>query len=350
MKIALLTIWHEYNYGAELQAYATIKILKELGLDVEMINIRLSDQKPFSVKRTAVNAILSLSPCHRKFNSFWRNNIPTTRRYRSLQEIKKNPPLADIYMVGSDQVWNPDITKKYAMLYFLDFGLSNTKRISFASSFGVLNWTHHQLTGKIKKCLQQFDTCTCRESSGVEILKQHFSIDAKRVIDPTLLSNNYEELTGPIKEHKTLVYYPLSHDAELESFAQVLGKELSLIPLNINKKTFLFRNLVWNRPRVEQWVKNIAEAQFVITRSFHGLTFSLLYKRQFAILAVRNDRTVRILNLLEELGLQDRFFSSIDEMKRIRPWEQTIDYDVIDGKLQALRDASIVSLNDMLSK
>jgi hypothetical protein len=349
MKVALLTIWHEYNYGAELQAYATVKILKHLGHDVEMIDIRLSDQIIGSTKKKIVNKIQQLSPYHRKFDSFWRRYIPTTRRFRSLQDIMDNPPVADCYMVGSDQVWNPDITRKFSLLYFLNFGKSETKRISYASSFGVSKWSHNELTAEIKRLLINFVACTCREASGVKILKQNFDIEANRVLDPTLLFDNYEELTGLIHERKTLAYYPLSSDSELEAFAKQLGNELKLTPVDINKKKKLFKNIVWNRPSIEQWVTNIAESQFVITRSFHGLAFSLIYSRQFAIIAVRNDRAIRVLNLLEELGLEDRFFSSVEELNIKRPWEKIIDYEIVGNKLHTLRSASIESLNKMLA-
>lgn len=348
MKIALLTIWHEYNYGAELQAYATVKILEKLGHHVEMIDIRLSDQNKKSFKKRIVNGIQEISPYHQKFNSFWRKYIPTTKRYHTIHDIISNPPEGDCYIVGSDQVWNPDITKRFSLLFFLNFGNDSVKRISYASSFGVSKWIHHELTNEIKKLLLRFNRCSCRENSGIEILEKNFGLKAHHVLDPTLLLGNYEELTGKIKEKKTLAYYPLANDKELENIAKHLGYELNLKPIDINRKQYLYKHIVWNRPGIEQWVRSIAESQFVITRSFHGLAFSLIYKRQFAIVAVRNDRNIRILNLLEDLGLENRFFSSIEELKQKRPWEDVIDYDIVEKKLFVLRNNSVIFLKEAL--
>ena len=166
MKIALLTIWHEKNYGAELQAYATIKFLKSLSHDVKMIDVRLSDKDSKSIKFHIINVIESIGPCNRKFKKFWNHHIPTTQRYKSLIQLQNNPPIADLYIVGSDQVWNPDITKTFQEIYFLNFGGPHIKRISYASSFGQtdINYENPKIVHKLLSC---FNNISCREYSGV---------------------------------------------------------------------------------------------------------------------------------------------------------------------------------------
>ena len=137
MKVALLTIWHEKNFGAELQAYATIKILQQLGHDPKMIDIRLSDISQTNIKGKIGNFISNFGPSQRKFEQFWKKYTPVTQRYRNLKELQNNPPAADVYMVGSDQVWNPDIVKGFTNVFFLNFGSDIIKRVYYASSFGV---------------------------------------------------------------------------------------------------------------------------------------------------------------------------------------------------------------------
>lgn len=127
MKIALLTIWHECNYGAELQAYATVKILQNLGHKVEMIDIRLSDCRKGNINQKIFNIVCGITPGYRKFINFWKKYIPVTRRYNSIDKLQKRPPVADVYLVGSDQVWNPELTKEFSLLYFLNFGDNNIK-------------------------------------------------------------------------------------------------------------------------------------------------------------------------------------------------------------------------------
>lgn len=341
MKIALLTIWREKNYGAELQAYATIKVLQQLGHDVEMIDIRLSDCSHLNWKGHIGRFISQLGPSHKKFCSFWEKHIPTTRRYKSIKELQVNPPKADIYIVGSDQVWNPEITKEFATLYFLNFGDKKVKRISYASSFGTDKWNFPNLKEEVKNLLNRFNHVTCREDSGVRILEEEFGVIADHVIDPTLLLENYSDLIGQATERNILVYYPLTTDSELEAYSLNLAKELNLKAVNNKFSTTVLGFAEWKRVSIAEWVKNIAEAKFVVTRSFHGMVFSILHKRQFAVLAGKHGRSTRLTSLLRILGIEDRFFNSIEEMNDAKPWEKEIDYTNVYPKLMEIRKQSI---------
>ena len=347
MKVALLTIWHEKNYGAELQAYATIKAIMLLGHTPEMINIHIANKGKPSLMGKVANFIEKLLPANMKFEKFWQRYIPVTKKYNSIDELYKIPPIADIYLVGSDQVWNPDITKDFWKMFFLDFGKPK-KKISYASSFGVKQWNYPYYVEEIKKKLETFSVITCREDSGVKILHDTFGVESKSVLDPTLLFTSYEEFVLQPTCQGTLVYYPLSDDYELEKYCIELAKRLGLKPVNTNKKNMILDKIQWNRPSIELWVQNIANANFVVTRSFHGLAFCLIYQKQFAILKSRNDRGTRLDNLLTKLGIEDRAFSNIKEMDIIKPWEKSIDYSILMPKLNILREESWSIFKDML--
>lgn len=349
MRIALLTIWHEKNYGAELQAYATIKALRQLGHEVKMIDIRLSDISKPNLNGKIGNYLTQFGPSHKKFTKFWNRYFPTTRRYKTLKELQMNPPSADVIMVGSDQVWNPDIVREFTSLYFLDFGNQHVKRVSYASSFGGSVWNSPQYFLQVKQLLSNFKFVTCREQSGVELLKNTFGIQAYNVVDPTLLFDDYSELVKNKTEKNTLVYYPLDVDPELCDKVPVLANKLGLTPVNTNQKSFLIGSVVWDRTSIEEWVENITTAKFVITRSFHGLAFSLLSGRQFAVCAYNNNRSTRLTSLLEKLGLLDRFYISLDQMIEDAPWERPIDYSIVGEKLKSLRDSSWAFLKQSLS-
>lgn len=349
MRIALLTIWHDGNYGAELQAYATIKMLKELGHDVEMIDIRLSDKNSPSIKGKIGSFISSFGPAARKFNKFWKNYFPTTRRYKSLKELQQDPPNADVYLVGSDQVWNPYITKQFTSLYFLDFGCDNVRRVSYASSFGNDHWMHPEITKDIKGLLDKFNSVSCREQSGINILSKEFSIQARNVLDPTLLFTNYKELTGELNDKQTLVYYPLSSFPLLSSYAESLANRLHLQAQNANWSKNVYGKIVWDRNSIEEWLKVIGEAAFVITPSFHGVAMSLIHKRQFAVIVTNKERATRINNILNHLGLEDRIYDSLEMLDKNKPWAKVIDYKSIDEKLKSLRLDSISYLKKALS-
>lgn len=340
MNIALLTIWHEGNYGAELQAYATIKILKQLGHDVRMIDIRLSDIPGMSLRGRIGCFLSSFGPSSRKFNKFWSEKFPLTRRYRSVAELKQNPPEADVYMVGSDQVWNTEITRSFSEIYFLNFGLDTIKRVSYASSFGKESWGNYP-TDTVKPLLERFQAISCRENSGVRILKETFGVESMNVLDPTLLFDNYAELTGKIEEVPTLAYYPLDNSPELESYSESLAKRLGLKTVNANWKTYIYGSAVWDRNSIGGWIRDIAQSKFIITPSFHGLSMCLIYQRQFAVIVENKARATRMISLLERLNLQDRVFNSFEEMEKSQPWAMPIDYNTVNEKLSKLRDKSL---------
>ena len=346
MKVALLTIWHEKNYGAELQAYATIKTLTELGHEVKMIDIHLADMRYVSLKGRIAQFLSVFTPGEWKFRNFWRKTIPTTRRYHSLEELKKNPPHADLYLVGSDQVWNPEITKSLASAFFLDFGDNVIKRASYASSFGIESWSEKAtMTKEVNSYLQRFDAVSCREKSGCEILRNSFNIKATHVIDPTLLRTDFSEFVTTKTHKDTLVYYPLENDPELRNYAQKLSQRLGYDCIDAANRKY-FGKLEWNRNSPKQWIEAIANSRLVITRSFHGVAFSLLYKRQF-IVVNNTSRITRITNLLESLGLSDRCFHSFEEVDAARPWDYPIDYNQITPLLENLREESMEFLKKL---
>lgn len=349
MKIALLTIWHEKNYGAELQAYATIKLLQKFGHQVEMINIRLSDMRKGNMNGKIYNLICKFTPGHKKFNEFWNTHIPMTRRYKTITELQKDPPVADIFMVGSDQVWNPELTKDFSLLYFLNFGSDNSKRVSFASSFGTTSWNYPEIQHEVTQLLKRFNYITCREESGVSLLRDFFGVKSTNIVDPTLILGDYKNLIPNTIEKNTLLYYPLGTDIELEIFANKLSEELQLIPINNNKKELFLGRLEWNRTGIEEWLQNIAESKFVVTRSFHGLVFSLLFHRNFAIVATKNGRNSRIIDLLSLIGLTDRFYDTFDSLYSSKPWKKEIDYNIIDHRISIIRKNSINELKSILN-
>lgn len=348
MKIALLTIWHEYNYGAELQAYATIKFLQNMGHHVEMIDIRLADEGKTSIAGSLSKVIELMSPAKCKFEKFWTRYIPKTRRYKSIQELQSNPPIADIYMVGSDQVWNPEITKSFINLYFLDFGKDSVKRVSYASSFGESDWKFPGFIDDVTRWLSRFDFISCREQSGVKLLKETFGVNSINVIDPTLLLGEYQNFINYRTKSHNLVCYPLGHDPELLDHSRQLAKKLNLNFVdNFNAKK-IFGRIVWNRNSIEQWITNIANAEFVVTRSFHGMLFSVMYHKQFAVIEGYKGRGVRLQNFLSSIGLADRYYNDFEDLLSAEPWLHPIDYEMCDKIVESLRKESFNALKKML--
>lgn len=353
MKIALMTIWHCGNYGAEMQTYATVKALRMLGHDVEVIDYRLFEHSR-KLKSQIGKAIRALTPAQIKFEIFYSKYIiHQTKHYRNIEQLKNDPPQADVYMTGSDQVWNEDIVGNRIAAYLLDFGSKSTKRIAYAPSIGVSTWNFSsQFTKYISQHIPMFSSISCREKTGTELLHKYIGIDVQNVLDPTLLHDNYKEITGRITEKKTLAYYPLSAgDTYSLEFCKNLAAEKELKFVNANPYTFIpFVHIAWQRHSVTQWLQTIASAQLVVTGSFHGLAFSLIYRKQFII--INNNKTgrnSRITDLLTYLGLSNRLFTSVEDAEASKIWEIPIDYNTIEEKLSRARKESWDYLKKNLS-
>lgn len=216
MKICIITCHDVYNFGASLQAYALQHYLEELGHEVEIIDYRPGylykkyDWKSFTSKkfdklnsffvtrwmfRIAKWSYLRFSLGRKKcFDEFTKNYLKLTdKTYYTFEELKMNPPCADIIIAGSDQIWNPLFPNGKDPSYYIDFALSQTKRVSYAASFSV-EYISDADKEFVKGMLAKMNRISVREYQGVDILK---SLDIKngvKVLDPVfLLDRNYWE-------------------------------------------------------------------------------------------------------------------------------------------------------------
>ena len=165
MKIAVITYHYSNNKGAVMQTYGLCKFLREQGFDLELIDIRQSEKtdQPFFVK-----LIKYFIVGYRMKQDMKKFYPARTRQYSSIEELRMDPPIADCYIVGSDQVWNPNISKDLMLAYFLDFGDENVKRISYASSFGISEWIikDKSVNQRIAELLRSFSSLSVREKRG----------------------------------------------------------------------------------------------------------------------------------------------------------------------------------------
>lgn len=340
MKIGLLTYHHSTNIGAMMQTYATCRALKELGHEVVIVDIRQPEKQHHGIMKIVVDVIYFKRD--KDVGRFKKNFYPPlTRRYYSIDELRSDPPKVDCLVVGSDQTWNPEISKEMAMAYFLDFGPDNIKRISYASSFGAERWDQSAaLTKEVDKALHKLSGLSVRESTGVGICRNVFGLDAKLVVDPTLLFQNYNEITGNIRQRDELLCYKLRRDenfySNIENLKDSIGLPARLLNNLTPKKGLRYKY----PPSVAEWISHIGGARFVLTDSFHGVAFSLLYKRQFAVIRCHDGRDSRFEDLLKELGISNRVFDNMQEMIHSKCYDNIIDYSVVEPKLQQIRELS----------
>lgn len=337
MKISLLTYWGADNYGATLQAYATIKILQQEGHEVQLINLLIEEPKHSWIKN------LFLYPKHLKFKSFRKHYFSSiTRPYLSIKELQDNPPEADYYIIGSDQTWNPDISKDKARAFFLDFNRQGTKKIAYAASFGKEKWEESQWISKNEVCrlLSQFDAISIRENTGVQILKD-FGFHSIQVLDPVLLFNDYSELIGYPQNKEEIILYKLVNTNEFYTKAKSIGKFLNLNVRSIGSIRKVKGIKCAYPESIPEWIHKIASGKYIITDSFHGTVISLLYKRQFVVCVGNPKLVTRIKSLLNLFNLEERIMNVSDSTEQIiKMMKKPIDYNKIDIILEKERNIS----------
>lgn len=301
-RINLLTIHYGRCYGAVMQTYATCKLLEEAGHEVQVINI--------------------IHPKLRKMYKTigkWKELIKEWQFFRFKKQFfskmtqktytigEQRFPDADYTIVGSDQVWNRDITGIFDKAFYLDFVPQNQKRIAFSSSFGKIKWNEDdKYTFELKKEFEKFHAISIREKSGVEIMKEVFGLSSINLQDPTICYGKFEQLILDKKERNYIFPFLLNVSSEAKSKVQFIANELNL-PLYKRTRTNLY---LFSGPR--HWLTNIYNSKYVITDSFHGLALSILFKKQFFVFCADPKKFTRLQSLLELLGLQNRIIDSID--------------------------------------
>jgi len=331
MKISILTFHNVPNFGAFLQVYALSKFISSYGHEVDIINLELVPPNVSTAGKT-LNYINNI-----KFKQYRSNFLSLTKKIDNFSELDDY----DLYIVGSDQVWNKDITKKNYLKYFFE-GLGENKNIiSYAGSFGKNKWIYDTSeTAQIKALLNKFNAISVRESIGAEFCTEYLSLDSEIVVDPTLLLDNYDELVKvkKVKENQ-IACFKFSRDSSFYSFAKQiknLGFELiELRGLFPNKGTRIVPF-----PSVGDWLGYIKYAPFVLTDSFHGLCFSIIFNKNFIVIPADLSKFNRIENILKLLGLEDRIFRSYNEILSDNRWMKPIDYNLVNDKLGKLREQS----------
>ena len=292
-KISIITLQGIRNYGSALQTFATQKIFEKYGFDVEIINYTRVDAKTrnllnsFTVNDSFFKKIfkyLLLIPSIMKqnivFSSFLRKYIRLShRKYSNEIELENNPPVADIYCTGSDQVWNFDWNKGFKPEFYLAFAPRGKRRISFSASIGRDDFDESEKQ-EVRKYLNLYDNISVRETKAINILENLGIKNSSHVIDPTLLFPrdfwiNFAS-KRKIKGNYVLVYQ-LNKNDKFDKFAVEFAKrkKCKLIRLCYRFDQIRLPGQAIVLPRVPMFVSLIENASFVITDSFHVTAFSL---------------------------------------------------------------------------
>lgn len=336
MKIGILTFSKSPSYGATLQCYALCRILKNMGHIPYLIKEELPHESSLKYR------MRFLISC-REFRRFKKSYLP--------QFVSTIEGL-DLVIVGSDQVWNPDLTGIKVFRFFGDYTPNNIPFISYAASFGKDVWSHHKLNDKIRMLLyQRFKAISVREASGMDICEKTFGIKATLVLDPTLLVDNFNELIVKHGINEEFVSFKLHNP--LDPNWQNLMKEISLTTnRSHNQLSCVPHNKFYTVKSVENWLSDIASSRFVLTDSFHGMLMAIKYRKPFVVFRPVLGREGRVKELLEKLGLEDRY---CDNFQRgisdiiVGKINDPIDYNTVEKRLAVLREQSIKFLENSIA-
>ena len=279
--------------------------------------------------------------------------------YRSLSELQKNPPEADAYIAGSDQVWGKLLSRPESLVYYLQFGRKETKRIAYAASFGRSSYPE-ELRPRLRNCLRVFDALSCREYDGVKICQQE-GFEAIKALDPTLLLPKpvYESLisNAPTAPFKYVFIYSINIDSaedirweQLKAYCEANSLEVVVTHASgYREGVELYAGAYYVYPTIEHWLSLIAHAQMVVTTSFHGVALSIALGRPFVFVPLKGEHSNsnnRVVDLLADLSLTDRILSKHSTYSSL--FSKPIDYMKVHELLQGQRDCSLEFINKAL--
>ncbi|MBQ8619647.1 MAG: polysaccharide pyruvyl transferase family protein [Clostridia bacterium] len=361
MKIKTITCHDVYNVGASLQAYALQTYLAQQGHDVEII-----DYKPSYLSRhyslTAVNNprydrplireayLLAKLPgrlralCSARKRSFDRFREEmlhvTSKRYTSSEEMKRDLPEADVYIAGSDQIWNPLFPNGKDPAFFLAFVPEEKKKISYAASFAV-DELEQVDSERMMPWIKRLDAVSVRERSGVALLAQ-MGVGGVQVCDPVFLlsQEQWSSLIAP--QESGILVYDFDASEQVCRMAEALASERHAQIVSVFPMKNADRVCSGMGPR--EFLGAISSADMVLSNSFHATAFSLIFHKEFFVVERREKINTRMRDLLAGVGLEDRLVRTAEDMDAAA----SIDWADVDVRLRFIIAKSYRWLNEQL--
>lgn len=365
MKIGVLTVPFNNNYGGFLQAYALKMVLTKMGHDVVFINRRrnrpkrlrffvrqfflachlMKDRNAQMIEKISVNTNLF------KFHYL----EPISQEYYSKRQLKKCLKLGiNCFVVGSDQVWRYRYAQDSIDDFFCNFlWHTGIPRISYAASMGTNTIEYPEYKRKIcARLLSEFSAVSVRESTSADLLRKYFGAkDVEVVLDPTLLHGQqlYIDLFKekyPKPEHDYIFTYILDDNIELRNAINDFANKKKIAIVDMKAQTGNI-NLLNPLPPVEQWLYSIYYSKYVVTDSFHGTVFSILFQKPFYCFGNEERGLVRFESLLDMLGLNDKLSNDTGRLEEILT--KDICWDRVNCKIHQEQERSFSFLNNALS-
>lgn len=342
-KVGIVTLLGN-NYGGILQAYALKQYINTMntGLKVQHINYI-----PKFNKKNIKNVLKNIIYTNRniKFRKFKKKYLEMTEKVGNFDCLN-----FDYYIAGSDQIWNSDIDINIRKYYYLGFTQSKNK-ISYAASIGKSQLCEDNYEDLISNYLNDFKRISMREEEGAKVYQSLTNNKIETVIDPTLLlnKNEWDKVKVEYKCDKNYTFvYILGITNEYINIINDISEVYNLDIIELfYKKCFKKSLKCENKFGPSEFIGAIDNAKNVITNSFHGMVFSILYKKDFIVLT-RGNMNSRMYNLLEKLGLLERIIKEEEyDANKVKNMS-SIDYDKVEIILDKERKKSNIFLEKAL--
>ena len=320
-KVAILTIHFGINHGSVLQCYALSKTLCELGAEVVVLDyvparyrvwnnvkIKYTDKSlPWKLAFLFASSVIRL-PQKAVFRSYLKGHIALSGRFSDSGELSAGCPRADLYLVGSDQVWNSTYNGSKDKSYFLGFAPEGATRASYAASIGKDELTEEEGSA-IAKGVAPFAGVSVRESKAAEQLAEH-GIEARVDLDPVFFLDREQwcELASrKVRKEPYVLVYVIAQGyddmvRQAREIADMLGARLYVLSVRPIRMPGVDRNFLFANP--SDFLALFRDADFVVSNSFHGTAFSIIFRKRFLTFAAKYN--ARIENILALTGLERR--------------------------------------------
>lgn len=365
MKVVVITRHAITNYGSLLQAFATQRIIENLGHSCEIIDYVREDETYRNHEKTLLArkpewnrnplkkmAYLALRQPEsivsgKRFASERNRYLNLTKRYISKEQLTQDKPVADVYMTGSDQVWGPVEDGSYDSTYCLSFTNDSDIRIAYAASFGRADMSP-KLKDYFKKWLDRYKCIGVREDSAVKLLDE-IGVEAVQVLDPTLLLSKelWSYYMTPVKAQSYVLIYQLHNDKKIGAYARKVADIMKLPLIRISPSFHQISRegkFVWC-PSMGEFLSYIKNAKCVITDSFHGTAFAINFHTPFVEVLPNNSTGTRNISILKMTGLSNRILETDDDVALAK---KPIDFSKVEHILAEKRIKSIEQLKRMI--
>jgi hypothetical protein len=356
-KIGIITLpLTSKNYGGILQAYALSKFLLKYADTVELIDRR----SPFTFKSRFIlfvyriflpNYLKSVNSFYKPIENFVDNNFNKSHPIYHFSD-SENYILQNNFthlITGSDQVFRLLYSKGLYRDLFLGYNINSVKKLSYAASFGKDYWEDESKFLEVQNLLREFNGISVREDAGVAICVDKFELTATHNIDPTFLLEKKDYIAlinanakiNPNPKEKLLCTYVLDNSPEKN---EIIAKVSHILDLKVNRfgekpviNRYNFKNFFNKKSDgIEDWLHAINIAEFVVTDSFHGVAFSIIFNKQFIAIGNKSRGLSRFLSILKVFNLEKRLVLIDSEHKNLKGilevmLEDRIDYDIVNS-------------------